>query len=94
MIHHRHHQHHHHHPRHAAGGRGKRRLSSSMEGAVTDIGYDSYATAWRYLGAYVDCGSSSSSGGSWNWWGGDGDCDGGGRKLLWAAVSPCGAIEL
>ena len=81
MIHHRHHQHHHHHPRRAAGGKGKRRLSSSMEGAVTDIGYDSYATAWRYLGAYVDCGSSSS-------------CDGGGRKLLWAAVSPCGAIEL
>eukprot|EP00578_Thalassiosira_sp_NH16_P007863 CAMPEP_0181121968 /NCGR_PEP_ID=MMETSP1071-20121207/25042_1 /TAXON_ID=35127 /ORGANISM="Thalassiosira sp., Strain NH16" /LENGTH=498 /DNA_ID=CAMNT_0023206865 /DNA_START=101 /DNA_END=1598 /DNA_ORIENTATION=- len=32
-----------------------------MEGAVTDAGYDSYATAWRYLGAYIDCNGSSSS---------------------------------
>jgi len=33
--------------------------------------YDSYALAWRYLGIYMDCNSSSSS------------CS---RKLLWAAV--------
>lgn len=37
----------------------RRRLD--MEGAVTNIGHDSYATSWRYLGAYLDCGSSSYS---------------------------------
>ena len=74
-------------------GKATRQLSS-MEGTVTDIGYDSYATAWRYLGVYTDCGGSGSS----SWWGGgrrlaDDDDDGGSggdceysRKLLWAAV--------
>mmetsp|Transcript_45298 Transcript_45298/g.95031 ORF Transcript_45298/g.95031 Transcript_45298/m.95031 type:complete len:471 (-) Transcript_45298:235-1647(-) len=37
-----------------------RRRRLDMEGAVTDLGHDSYATAWRYLGAYLDCRSSSS----------------------------------
>ena len=32
--------------------------------------YESYALAWRYLGIFIDCDSSS-------------DCP---RKLLWAAV--------
>jgi len=61
-----------------------------MEGAVTDIGLDSYATAWRYLGLYTDCSDGSSS----SWWSGwssnnnnssSAECSGGTRKLLWAA---------
>ena len=62
-------------------GKATRQLSS-MEGTVTDIGYDSYATAWRYLGTYTDWGGSGSS----SWYGGSGgdyECS---RKLLWAAV--------
>ena len=74
-----------------------------MEGAVTSIGLDSYATAWRYLGTYTDCSGSSSSSSSWKWWGWNSKqnsnnstsssssstvtCSGGTRKLLWAAVS-------
>ena len=77
-----------------ANGRAERQLSSDgMEGAITDIGLDSYATAWRYLGVYTDCGGSGGwgSGGWSSWWGGDddgsdGECSGGIRKLLWAAV--------
>jgi len=41
-------------------GQGRRRRLD-MEGAVTDAGHDSYATSWRYLGAFLDCSSSSSS---------------------------------
>lgn len=65
-----------------------------MKGAVTDLGLDSYATAWRYLGVYTDCSSSGSSSSSWKWWGGNGknsssiQCSGGTRKLLWAVVRP------
>ena len=55
-----------------------------MEGTVTDIGYDAYATAWRYLGAYTDC---ISSGSSYSRWSIKSSCPVGTRKLLWAAVS-------
>ena len=55
-----------------------------LEGAVTAIGIDSYATAWRYLGAYVDCSSGSSR--YSRWWGGSSSSSSGcTRKLLWAA---------
>ena len=33
----------------------KRQLDA--EGTVTNLGYDSYATSWRYLGIYIDCGN-------------------------------------
>ena len=55
-----------------------------MEGVVTDIGYDAYATAWRYLGVYMDCISSSSR----KLEGREDSCTAGTRKVLWAAVSP------
>ncbi len=61
-------------------GAERQMSSSGMEGAVTDIGLDSYATAWRYLGVYTDCGGTGGWGsGVWSsWWGGgndDGDDD-------------------
>ena len=66
----------------------KRQLGYSyggMEGTVPDIGYDAYATAWRYLGAYTDCLSSSST--KRSRWSRSSSCTAGTRKLLWAAVS-------
>lgn len=77
-----------------AASRGRRRLD--MEGAVTDAGYDSYATSWRYLGAYLDCSSSSVSSSVSSFFSKRCTyCNGGGgrrstcknptRKLLWAA---------
>ncbi|KAL7531630.1 hypothetical protein ACHAWF_003857 [Thalassiosira exigua] len=72
-----------------------------MEGTVTNRGYDSYATAWRYLGAYVDCGNGSRGGsyfssGSSSFWNKckycrrltrkkEKKCKGGTKYLLWAA---------
>jgi hypothetical protein len=53
-----------------------------MEGAVTDAGYDSYATAWRYLGTYTD-GTTTSSRSKWSKW--KSSSTAGTRKLLWAA---------
>lgn len=51
-------------------------VDADMEGAVTDLGYDSYQTAWRYLGSYIeDCSSSK-------WYS---SCSTGTRYLLWAA---------
>lgn len=52
-------------------------VDADMEGAVTDLGYDSYSTAWRYLGSYIDDCSTSSK-----WYS---SCTSGTRKLLWAA---------
>jgi hypothetical protein len=69
----------------------KQQSYGGLEGAVTDIGLDSYATAWRYLGTYIDCSAGSSSS-SWSkWWGesssssSSSSSSGCTRKLLWAA---------
>jgi hypothetical protein len=63
----------------------KQQNYGGLEGAVTDIGVDSYATAWRYLGTYIDCPSSTSKSSRWSKWWGDSSSSTCSRKLLWAA---------